>query len=89
MDSTPEKTIACSGDSFELTRDNTNPDDRTISSHQAVLTHDSDGWYIEDCSTYQTTSIVARRRMRLESGDIVVLGSSRFVFSDDDPKRRT
>ena len=76
--------LKCEGDRFELTRDNTNPDDHAISSHQAILTSDADGWYIEDSSTYKTTAIVAGRRMKLEEGDIVVLGMSRFQFTEKD-----
>lgn len=74
--------ISCDSNSFELTRDNINPNDHTISSHQAILTKDSDGWYIEDKSTYQTTAILVSRRTKLEEGDIIVLGSSRFVFTE-------
>lgn len=77
--------VLCGGDSFELTRDNTNPNDHTISSHQAMLTHDADGWYIEDCSTYRTTAVIASRRIKLEEGDVVAFGSSRFVFTEHKP----
>ena len=83
------RVVICKGDGFELTRDNTVPFDNTISSHQAILTHDADGWYIEDKSTYHTTAIIASRRMRLEEGDTVVLGSSRFVFTENKPTQLT
>ena len=75
--------IAFSGDSCEITRDGINPADRAISAHQAMLTHDGQGWYIEDQSTYQTTAIVAKRRLKLEEGDIIVLGTSRYIFSEN------
>lgn len=81
--------VRCNGDEFELTRNNTNPTDNTISSHQAVLTHDSSGWYIEDTSTYQSTAIIVSRRTKLEEGDTIVLGSSRFVFTEEQPPRYT
>ena len=77
--------VSCNGDEFELTRSNTNPADNTISSHQAVLTHDASGWYIEDTSTYHSTAIIVSRRTKLEEGDTIVLGSSRFVFTEEEP----
>ena len=71
---------------FELTRDNTNPADNTISSHQAVLSHDEEGWHIKDASTYKTTAIVVTSRTKLKEGDIIVMGSSRFVFTEEQNK---
>lgn len=82
-------TISCDSNSFELTRDNVNPGDHTISSHQAILSKDADGWYIEDKSTYQTTAIIASRRTKLVEGDIIVLGSSRFVFTEQNPEKQS
>ena len=83
------KIVCCNGDKFELTRGNTNPIDNTISSHQAVLTHDGNEWYIEDTSTYHSTAIIASRRIKLEEGDTIVLGSSRFVFTEERPPMNT
>ena len=77
--------VRCNGDEFELTRNNTNPADNTISSHQALLTHDASGWYIEDTSTYHSTAIIVSRRTKLEEGDTIVLGSTRFIFTEEEP----
>lgn len=76
--------VDAKGDSFSLTRDNTNPADSTISSHQAILSHDANGWFIEDTSTYHTTAILVSRRTRLQEGDVVLMGSTRFVFSEEE-----
>lgn len=81
--------VRCNGDEFELTRNNTNPSDNTISSHQAILIHDANGWYIEDKSTYHSTAIIVSRRTKLEEGDTIVLGSSRFVFTEEEPPMYT
>lgn len=81
--------VKCNGDEFELTRNNTNPSDNTISSHQAMLSHDTNGWYLEDISTYHSTAIIVSRRTKLEEGDTIVLGSSRFVFTEEEPPINT
>lgn len=90
LDAAPNQPpVCCNGNEFALTRANTNPADATISSHQALLSHDATGWYIEDQSTYHSTAIVVSRRTRLEEGDVVVLGSSRFVFTEQEPDRNS
>lgn len=81
-----ETSVDCESEQLELTRDMLNSADHTISSHQALLTHEADGWYIEDCSTYHTTSVIASRKIRLEEGDIVIFGASRFRFTTKSPE---
>lgn len=81
-ESSSNMVIKCEGEQFEITRENSNPDDHAISSHQAVITHDANGWYIEDISTYKTTAIIAGRKMKLEEGDVLVFGMSRFQFTE-------
>lgn len=46
---------------------------------QAELTLEADGLYIEDKSVYKNTYVLASRKIRLEKGDVVVLGGHRFV----------
>ncbi len=73
--------ISYSGTLISLNRNNTDANNNTITSkEQAVLVHESDGWYIEDRSELHTTFVRADKRRRLESGDVIVLGNRLFEF---------
>ena len=73
--------VSYSGARITLNRANTDPNNQSITSkEQAELFYEDGAWYIEDKSGQQTTYIHAGRRMRLESGDIVILGNRRFEF---------
>jgi len=64
-----------------LNRDNTEPDNRTITSkEQAVILYENHKWYIENRSEYDSTMIIANRKMEIQSGDIVMMGDRRFKF---------
>ena len=77
---TPE-TIKYSGNSIVLNRDNTDPDNYSITSkEQAVLTYEDDNWFIEDKSQMQTTYIHVSKKTKLEDGAIIILGNRRFTF---------
>lgn len=73
--------ISYSGTMISLNRGNTDSNNNTITSkEQAVLIHESDGWYIEDRSELHTTFVRADKPRKLESGDVVVLGNRLFEF---------
>lgn len=68
-----------------LNRQNTEPTNRTITQkEQAVLSFAEGGWYIENRSNSNPTSLIANRKMELQKGDIVVMGDRRFRFDTDD-----
>lgn len=70
-----------SGSMIVLNRDNTDPGNNTITSkEQALLTFEDGAWYLEDKSSQQTTYLHVSRKMKLEDGDIVILGNRRFIF---------
>ena len=73
-----------SGENIVLNRFNTNAGNNAISQEsQAVLTKEIDGWYIIDKSRYQSTCVVAKHKIKLEDGDIIVMGDERFEFHCD------
>ncbi len=77
---TPE-TINYSGNSIVLNRDNTDPNNNSITSkEQAVLTYEDGAWYIEDKSQLQTTYLHIAQKTKLEDGAVIILGNRRFLF---------
>ena len=46
---------------------------------QAELTKSEDGFYIQDNSAAKSTYVLASRKIKLEEGDIVVMGGKRFI----------
>lgn len=65
-----------------LNRQNTDPENYSITSHQqALLVFENGKWYIEDKSAYKTTYIRVTKKTELQNGDIVVLGDREFEFS--------
>lgn len=73
--------ITYSGQVIVLNRENTDPNNQTITSkEQAVLTHENGAWYIEDHSEKQSTMIRVSKKTKLESGDIIALGNRLFEF---------
>lgn len=75
--------VSYSGTVVSLNRSNTDSNNNTITSkEQAVLVHESDGWYIEDRSELHTTFVRADKRRKLESGDVIALGNRLFEFKD-------
>jgi uncharacterized Zn finger protein (UPF0148 family) len=70
-----------------LNRDNTEPDNRTITSkEQAVVLFEDHKWYIENRSEYDSTMIIANRKMEIQSGDVILLGDRRFRFESEESK---
>ncbi len=75
--------VTYSGESIVLNRENTDPNNQTITSaEQALLTYDGKDWYIEDKSEAKSTMIRITKKTKLESGDIIALGNRLFEFKD-------
>lgn len=73
--------LSFTGEEVILNRDNTEPDNDTITSkEQAVLIYENKKWYIQDRSDLKTTFVRAGERIELKPGDIVMLGDRRFEF---------
>ncbi len=74
--------VHLSGNKISLNRANTDPGNNTITSgEQAELTFEDGAWYICDKSYQKTTYVHASRKMKLEKGDIIILGNRRFEFN--------
>jgi hypothetical protein len=70
------------GNEVILKRDNTEPDNLTITSkEQAALLYEDNKWFIEDRSEMRTTFIHAGEKKELKDGDIIILGNRRFTFN--------
>lgn len=66
-----------------LTRDNTEPGNPSITSKaQAVVSHSDGRWYIENRSEQNTTFVMARNKIELHNGDIILLGNRMFEFKE-------
>lgn len=67
------------GENIVLSRDNTDPQNKTITSHeQAVVTFENGKWFIEDHSEYKTTFVQAARKTELQKGDLILLGTQLY-----------
>lgn len=73
--------ITYSGDQIILNRANTDANNNSITSKvQAVITYEDGDWYIENQSELRTTYIRVGHKIKLENGDIIVLGNREFEF---------
>lgn len=73
--------VSYSGQSIILTRANTDANNNSITSQtQAIISHENGEWFIEDKSALKTTLIRVDRKVRLEDGDVIVLGNRMFEF---------
>lgn len=69
------------GDTVILKRDNTDPDNRTITTkEQAVLNFEDGQWVIENRNEFGSTLVTANRKIALQAGDVIMLGNRRFRF---------
>jgi len=69
-------------DTVVLNRDNTEPDNPTITSRQqAVLRYRDGKWYVEDLSELQTTFIRVKDPTEIKDGDILLMGDRQFLFN--------
>ncbi|MDO5395709.1 MAG: FHA domain-containing protein [Bacteroidales bacterium] len=73
--------VSYSGTSIALNRSNTDSNNNSITSReQAVITCENGEWYIENRSDMKTTLLRVDRRVKLEDGDVIVLGNRMFEF---------
>jgi hypothetical protein len=71
------------GSSIELNRNNTDRDNKTITSKvQARLVCVDGKWFIEDHSKMKTTFVRSASRIELHSGDVILMGDRQFLFDD-------
>ena len=64
-----------------LNRANVDPENPTIDAgEQARVVCKNNEWYIQNLSSSHTTYVCTSREMKLEAGDIVVIGNKRFIF---------
>ena len=69
------------GNEVILNRDNTDPENTTITSKtQAVITFDNGKWSIFDESELRSTFVQASRKVELQDGDIILLGNQLYRF---------
>jgi RNA polymerase subunit RPABC4/transcription elongation factor Spt4 len=72
------------GDSIILNRENTEQDNRTITSkEQAELICEDGKWFVMNRSELGSTYLEANRKLALEPGDVIVLGDRRFKFETE------
>lgn len=73
--------IPFNGSEVELTRENTAPDNKTITSKvQALMTFANGEWSITDKSELKSTFVQASRPITLKDGDLIFLGSQLYEF---------
>ena len=64
-----------------LNRDNTIKDNMTITSkEQAEIKLENGEWFIVDKSEKQTTFVRPAGAMKLNKGDVILLGDTKFIF---------
>jgi hypothetical protein len=69
------------GESVSLNRDNLEPDNFTITSKvQAEIKLVDGQWYIENKSGLKTTFIQVLTPVKLNKGDVIIMGNKRFLF---------
>lgn len=75
------------GKNVVLDRNNTEPDNRTITSKgQAEITYDEGHWYIDNLSKMQSTFLQVSRPLEIMPGDVIVLGDRKFIFESNNSK---
>lgn len=73
------------GSEVALTRENTEPENGSITSQiQALLTFSNGNWIIEDKSEQGTTFIKVSKKIELNDGDVILLGNRLFKFRKSD-----
>ena len=73
--------VSYSGDKVTLNRANLDPNNNTITSKkQAVLLREGEDWYIMNGSEQKTTFVQVKKKVKLENGDVILLGNRMFEF---------
>jgi hypothetical protein len=69
------------GDQHDLSRKDLEPANRTITSKiQAAIEHKDGAWQITDLSPQKSTFLLVRGTMKLQKGDIILMGDRMFEF---------
>ncbi len=69
------------GDKTELTRENLEPSNRTITTKaQAWVEHRDGGWHLTDQSAQKSTFLLVRGPVKLQKGDVILMGDRMFEF---------
>lgn len=77
-----EVIVELEGDQVFLNRDNLEPGNNTITSkQQAILEYKDGDWYITNKSAQETTFLLIRGTLKLQDGDIIVMGDRKFCFN--------
>ncbi len=73
------KKLAFQKNKVFLNRENTDPDNNTITSKvQAVLEKKNGEWYLSDQSSLQTTYLRVAGEVKVKKGDVILLGNRAF-----------
>ena len=73
--------ITYTGTNIILNRANTDANNNTITSReQAILSFKDGEWYIDNRSDLKSTYIKVERPIKLQDGDIIILGNREFEF---------
>jgi hypothetical protein len=77
------KALQFGGEKVALNRDNLEPDNFTITSQVQAEVRLVDGqWYIENKSKLKTTFIQVLTPVKLNKGDVIIMGNKRFLFEE-------
>lgn len=77
--------IAFEGNTIDLTRNNTDPKNSTITSHtQATIAYHEGKWSIEDKSEYKTTFVQAENKIEIQPGALILLGNQLYRFDNQE-----
>lgn len=81
FDNDVPKKIVCEIPSFILNRNNLDPANASISeSAQAELSNENGEWYIRNLSEQNNTYIQINRKIRIEKGDVIIIGNRRYIL---------
>ncbi len=73
--------LSFEGNEVVLNRDNTDPQNTTITSQeQAYLSFENGKWSIEDRSELKTTFVQASRKIELQNDDLILIGNQLYRF---------
>lgn len=82
---TNEVTIELDGNQVVLNRDNLEPGNNTITGNQQAILEFIEGeWYITNKSAQETTFLLIKGTLKLQDGDIIVMGDRKFSFNVGD-----
>jgi len=73
--------IVLSREGLVLNRENVDASNASIDeTAHAQIEFAEDGWYISNMSKLNNTYILVNRKMKLEKGDVIVIGNKRYIF---------